>query len=298
MFGHRLIRRGFTITELMVVLAIVGILMALLLPAVQYARASARRLQCANQLRQIGLALHEFHDSNQSFPPGIVSGTSAAPMRYSTWIAAILPQLEQDTIWQGVNRAYEQDLSPFNNPPHSLMAHALFPVQCAADDRVRIVQLTRDDRRVGLSSYVGVSGTDVFATDGVLFADSTIGLREVTDGASNTLLVGERPPSPDYFYGWWYAGTGQYGTGSVNSVLGVREINGFGDPYGSCFAGPYAFVKGNSNEPCDRFHYWSLHQNGGNFVFCDGSVRFLSYSADQVLPALSTRSRGDVTDGR
>ncbi len=226
----------------------------------------------------------------------MVRDTPSAPMPYSTWIVAILPQLEEDSLWQHVNRAYDQDRSPFNNPPHSLMAHALAAVQCPADNRVRSVQLTRNGRRVGVTSYLGVSGTTLYANDGVLFADSTIGLRDVSDGSSNTLIVGERPPSPDFFYGWWYAGDGQGGTGSVNSNLGVREINTFTDPYGSCYAGPYAFEKEVSNEPCDRFHFWSLHENGGNFAFCDGSVRFLSYSANDVLPTLSTRSAGDVAE--
>ncbi len=284
------IRRALTLIELLVVIVIIGILMALLLPAVQYARASARRLECASRLRQVALALHEFHDARKSFPAGLTRNTSSSSTPYSTWIVSILPFLDQDPLWQQSNNAYLQDPSPFHNPPHTLMAQLLPAVQCPADDRVRVVQRTRSDRQVALSSYLGVSGTNLFATDGVLYGDSNVTFGNIKDGVSHTLLVGERPPSPDFFYGWWYAGVGQGQTGSLNSVLAVREVNIFTDPYGSCFDGPYRFRPGTISQPCDRFHFWSLHSGGGNFALCDGSVHFLAYAGESVLPALATRN--------
>jgi prepilin-type N-terminal cleavage/methylation domain-containing protein/prepilin-type processing-associated H-X9-DG protein len=291
-----LARRGFTLTELMVVLAIFGILLALLLPAVQYARAATARIQCANRLRQLAIALHSFHDAQQSFPPGIVRDTPTARTPNSTWLVAILPHVEESGLWQKTMRAYELDRSPFHNPPHDLIAHVLPVAQCPADGRVSVAQITRRDRLVALTSFLGVSGTDLHAEDGVLFADSQIGFRQIVDGASNTLLIGERPPSPDFFYGWWYCGVGQARTGSVTIVLGVREINTFGDNYGSCYGGPYFFTPGQIDQPCDRFHFWSLHQGGANFALCDGAVRFLPYSADALLPALATRNGGNAAE--
>ena len=289
-------RRGLTLIELVIVIAIIGILMALLLPAIQYARASARNVKCANNLRQLALALHEFHGVRKSFPSGLIRNTPAATTPNSTWIVAILPYLEQDGMALQIGGAYAQDRSPFNNPPHVLMAQVLPVVQCPDDDRVGTPQITRKNRLVGLTSYLGVSGTDLYAQDGVLYADSQVTFGKIRDGTSQTLLIGERPPSPDCFYGWWYAGVGQGGTGSLNTVLGVRERNLFTDPYGSCFDGPYHFSSGSPDEPCDRFHFWSLHSGGGHFAFCDGSVQWLGHAADKILPALATRSGEDVVE--
>jgi prepilin-type processing-associated H-X9-DG protein len=107
---------------------------------------------------------------------------------------------------------------------------------------------------------------------------------------------GERPPSADFWYGWWYAGYGQAGTGSADMLLGVRERN-LGGPFVSdCPAGPYHFREGRADNQCDLFHFWSLHPGGAHFLFADGSVRFLAYSADAILPALATRAGGEPVD--
>jgi hypothetical protein len=122
-------------------------------------------------------------------------------------------------------------------------------------------------------------------------------MNDVVDGSSNTLLLGERPPSPDFRYGWWYAGVGQRLTGSADIILGVREQNIMLISNGSCPPGAYTFAQGTIDEPCDMFHYWSLHPGGANFLVCDASVRFLPYTADPLMPALATRAGGEaVTD--
>ena len=106
-------------------------------------------------------------------------------------------------------------------------------------------------------------------------------------------MIGERPPSPDFWLGWWYASGSVDGSG--DTALGVREFNGGTDPYTvACPKGPYNFRPGKVIEQCDAFHFWSLHSGGANFAFADGSVRFLTYSADSVLPALATRAGGEV----
>jgi prepilin-type processing-associated H-X9-DG protein len=129
-----------------------------------------------------------------------------------------------------------------------------------------------------------------------LFRNSVVRLSDVSDGTSHTLAAGERPPSPDSQFGWWYGGGGQAGTGSLDSVLGVRELNVAVQVAAGCGRGPFAFAPGKVDGPCDIFHYWSLHAGGANFLMCDGSVRFLSYDSDSLLPALATRARGDSVD--
>src|SRR5262249_51159207 len=119
-------------------------------------------------------------------------------------------------------------------------------------------------------------------------------LADIHDGISNTLLAGERPPSADHNLGWWYAGWGQNRDGSAESVLGVNEMNTYSWTQGRCPPGPYEFQPGAVNNMCDAFHFWSLHSGGANFVLCDGSVHFLTYSAAPVMPALATRAGGEV----
>ncbi len=106
----------------------------------------------------------------------------------------------------------------------------------------------------------------------------------------------KRPPSQDLWYGWWYAGHGVNGTGMGDMVLGVREMGPPSDAYVPDCGGPAHFVPGRVENMCDAFHFWSLHSGGANYLFADGSVRFLPYAADPFLPALATRSGGEVAD--
>lgn len=130
--------------------------------------------------------------------------------------------------------------------------------------------------------------------DGVLYLDSAVRLADIRDGTSQTIAAGERPPSADLALGWWYAGWGQAKDGSGEMHLGVREMNNYAR-YSRCPTGPYHFVLGRIENRCDALHYWSLHVGGANFLFCDGSVRFIAYSTDDLLPALATRSAGDIS---
>ena len=132
--------------------------------------------------------------------------------------------------------------------------------------------------------------------DGVLYQDSRVSLLDVTDGTTSTLLLGERPPSADFQFGWWYAGIGQRFTGSCDMVLSVREPNLQPIVSGSkCGPGQYPFRAASGfDDPCGMFHFWSPHPGGANFAFCDGSVRFLAYSADPIMPGLATRSGGEA----
>jgi prepilin-type processing-associated H-X9-DG protein len=129
----------------------------------------------------------------------------------------------------------------------------------------------------------------------MLYLDSPTRFADVLDGSSQTLFVGERPPSADGARGRWYGGWGAWGT--ADSYLGVCETGVFDwVPNSGCPDGPYSFQPDRLDNPCSVFHFWSLHTGGANFLFVDGSVVFLGYSAATVLPALATREGGEVVE--
>ncbi len=281
---------GYTLVELLVCIAIVSVLIGLLLPAIQKARAAVQRTTCVNNLRQIALALHGYHDSNQGFPPG-VQGPLSGPYPFMSWNAAILPYLEQGSLWNSIREAYRQDPDFLHVPPHVHRGTVVPIFACPADPRSLSPARLLLPAEIAFTSYLGIEGTDFWHMDGVLFLDSHIRMADIVDGTSNTLLVGERPPSADEKLGWWYAGWGQSQDGSAEMVLGVSERN---VSYSECFRGPYRFGQGRINNQCDCFHFWSLHTGGGNFALVDGSVHFLPYSAYAVMPALATRAEGEA----
>jgi prepilin-type N-terminal cleavage/methylation domain-containing protein/prepilin-type processing-associated H-X9-DG protein len=290
-------RRGaFTLIELLVTIAIVGILVALALPAIQRVRDAAARVQCSNNLKQIGLGLHQYHGANRVFPAGMRWRQGKDPQQLQTWLAQILPYVEQQALWNATQNAYRQSPSPRNNPPHLGLATVMPLFVCPADGRGFEVQFApRDKINVALTSYLGVEGQSVEKLDGILFRDSRVRIADVTDGTSNTLLVGERPPSTDFQFGWWYAGAGQLLTGSCDSVLGVREKNLLPVKGGSCPPGYYSFGPGNLGNQCDMYQFWSPHVGGGaHFLFADGSVRFIGYDAAPIMPALASRAGADI----
>ena len=217
-------RTAYTLTELLVVIAIIGTLIGLLLPAVQKVRASAARASCANNLKQIGLALHAYHDTEGALPPAVRTARSRDPLVYLSWRVRLTPYVEQAPLWDGTQAAFRAVPFPFvpNSDPanatkHPLRFHKVAVFICPADGRLGTAWdvTTYSVHRVRLSSYQGVSGTSALARDGVLYADSRIRLNDIHDGTTNTLMVGDRPPSADLRYGWWYAGAGQNGAGAL-----------------------------------------------------------------------------------
>lgn len=288
----KLSKTGFTLIELLVVVAIIGILLAITIPAVQAVRSAAQKSSCSNNIRQINIALIGYQSAKGHFPSGIRS-SNANHYPSMSWLTAILPYVEQNAVADIAAEEYGSGYSPFS--PHVGLSTPIAVFGCPSDSRSRRTQWTHENRLVALTSYVGVCGTDYQAFDGILFLDSQIRSDEILDGLSNTIVVGERPPSPDNWYGWWYAGHGQDGSGSPDMLLGVRELN-HSVRYlsASCGTGPYVFKKGNLNNQCSVMHYWSLHSAGSHFGFADGSTRFLTYDADTILPALATISGGEV----
>jgi prepilin-type processing-associated H-X9-DG protein len=304
----------------------IGVVASLTVGAIQQVRLAADRTQCQNNLRQIGLALHQFHDAYKHFPAAMSNGqphkpagsTGAPPqLPWLSWRGYLLPYIGQEPLWQITQEAYAQQKNPFWNPPHVGLATPIPTYLCPSDGRDPVTTKEASPKgppytTAALSSYLAVNGTDLKARDGAFLADARIKMADITDGTSNALAVGERPwPVPRKF-AWWYAGLGQFMpktlgtpaqnfqqqyvpagtyTGSLSQTLGAAEINiqASGYPqFDGCPVGPYTFGPGTFENPCDAFHFWSPHPAGGNFLFADTSVRFLSYGIGANLIKLAT----------
>lgn len=291
-------RPGATLVEVLVVVGVIGVLVGLLLPAVQAARGAAARSGCQNHLRQQALGVHQYHDARGRVPgprPGPDEDPENNP--YVPWLVHILPHLEQEAVWRRATAAYRAaPFSPFVIPPHVDMATVIPVYLCPADGRYRQPVTDRDNVLAAYTGYVNVAGSGPRAwRNGILGMDnSPVRLTDVTDGLANTLLLGERPPPDTLQAGKWYttrpayAGWGQlYGPEEHMHAEGVLS-------YGDTCVGPLVFGPGRTDNPCDRYHFWSLHPGGGNFAFGDASVRFLTHAAAPILPALASRAGGEA----
>lgn len=299
-FGYNInisIRRSaITLLELLVVTSIIGVLASLGMAAIQRARMAAITLSCRHQLRQCSLAMHQYHDSLNAFPPGHRSLLNRDGMPFTGWTLELLPWLDQQALSNQARMAFRRVRLPFATPPHTLDTPVTV-FSCPADSRTLEAGISkRTFKRVAFTSYLGVSGIISTTKNGVLYQDSRTRISEIMDGSSFTLLLGERPPSADLQFGWWYAGIGQRLTGSGDLILGVEEPNLLPVVAGSpCGPGTYYFKPSFFQDPCGLFHFWSPHGDGGSFAFADGSVRWISYSARSQLKALASRSGGEET---
>jgi prepilin-type N-terminal cleavage/methylation domain-containing protein len=286
-------RRGFSLIELLVVIAIIAILLALTLAGVQKVRESANRLKCQNNLKQIVLGLVHHDDAKGHLPPGIYDPDGDSPFASVGWQVGLLPYVEQKAVYDRAITDFERTKNYAAMPQHAGLGTFIATYACPSDGRISgPVRPQRHTFTVGTTGYLGSCGLRCTKPDGVLFPDSKISLRDVSDGLSNTIFVGERPPSVDFELGWWYAGQGQLKTGSAEMILGVRERY-FGGEYAGC-APVNEYGPGKFSDGCHAFHFWSPHAGGAWFAFGDGSVRFLAFSANPIMPALASRAGGDT----
>ncbi len=291
-------RSGWTLVETLISLGLFSLLLGILLSAVQNVRESAARAKCANRMRQIGIALHEYESARGRLPPGAYARLrSPAPEAVLSWMALILPQMGETALYAQAVAACALDPWPLHNPPHAGLATTVAAYVCP-DDTITAPQTDRWGRTVSFTSYLGVSGASLPGLNHVVagvFGASGCKLTDVTDGTSSTLMVGERPPPESLQAGWWYPNFGGDSIGPIgpnNCMEFGNYISAVSDP--TCHSDDHYFGPGRQDNPCDRFHFWSLHPGGGNWLFADASVRFLAYSADPVMSALATRANGEV----
>ncbi|HBN78082.1 MAG TPA: prepilin-type cleavage/methylation domain-containing protein [Planctomycetaceae bacterium] len=283
------LRRGFTLIELLVVIAIIAILVALLLPAVQQAREAARRSSCKNNLKQFGLALHNYHDTHKVFPPGQIRGY-AAPNEFGngfSWGAMILPFMEQGAIYDQLNPT----IGVFEGSNKTLIQSlsSIEGVICPSDSdrsKTRTVHGTSNTNymsSVPSTSYKGSSGAFNNWSDnpnprlsgGFFTIDpakpSTIA--SIKDGTTNTIAIGEFAASV------WDGGS-FLGVQHSTSTLGQSDAACCQDWFLSYALYPIT----NSNPPSSpSIRFSSEHDGGAQFLMADGSVRFISENVDHIL---------------
>ncbi|MBN2295281.1 MAG: DUF1559 domain-containing protein [Pirellulales bacterium] len=305
--------KGFTLVELLVVIAIIGILIALLLPAVQAAREAARRMQCSNNLKQIGLGVHNFHDARNAIPPAYLTGVG-----HATWMVLILDYLEQSTLYDSeyTSRSYywvPEDAVQNECPIYLCPSHRSAPALSVQEHPTRANKF--GNRHGAVSDYVMNAGDGnaslwgldyngisraTHTHDSSLYTGTLTGndpdweytgwksftcFRDVTDGLSHTLLAGEKHVPP--------GGEGHYKYGD-NSFYNDDWSRTCGRPAGPAY--PLALSPDDPSiaDNMRTYHFGSYHSGGiCNFVMADGSVMGLSPVMDtEVLGYLANRHDG------
>ncbi len=296
-------RSGFTLVELLVVIAIIGILVALLLPAIQMAREAARRSSCSNNMKQIGLGLHMYHDTFQRLPAGWrgYDPSNGSPFWFGVpgwaWSASILPHMEQTALY-GDSVHFELPVADAANADARLSQIKIY--RCPTDIGSGVFDLQGGGPSVGSAvpfpikmatgNYIGVFGTVDFHIvcnpsspsfngcegDGVFMLNRQFRIADILDGLSTTLVVGERNSklAPSTWVG--VVTGGQHGVARV--------------------AGVASYPPNSTDTPAHYFHnFSSFHPAGTNFLSADGSVHLVAETIDLPLyHALCTRAAGDV----
>jgi prepilin-type N-terminal cleavage/methylation domain-containing protein/prepilin-type processing-associated H-X9-DG protein len=319
-------RAGFTLIELLVVIAIIAILVGLILPAIQKVREAAARVQCQNNLKQLGLAFHNYHDANEAFPPAMnyLGKTDVGYFLNASWLAYLLPYIEQDPLYRFVISNPTYDPNYWGLPSIAGGNPLATPVPtfiCPTDPSSTHLVFQWADTNLGSdgwgtptnaysrgsTSYVGFwcnslynggnepnhMGILSYISDGNgNMGGSLVRMTDVTDGTSNTFLAAELPPDPSGGRVWGnYAGAWEppFTWEEVTRGVGSHET-GFTPADPTSWSG----------------NFGSYHPGGANFVFADGSVHFLNYSIGTtmmpdgsvlLIEALATFAGGEVVNG-
>lgn len=275
-------RRAFTLVELLVVIAIIGVLVGILLPAVQAARESARRTQCGNNLKQIGLAMLSHHNARNCFPAGTThSSDDGDPTGVAGfgWGAQILPYIEEKELASRLGIPGGELHDVMRDPARrNLAQEPLTMFRCPSDSSASLnegrpfVGAKYGDALVAKANYVGVHGTHFVTLDevhtqrldpfGILWPESRVTTAHVLDGTSKTLLVGER--ATKHLAGTWVGVRSYYNDGET----GLQQVFGISD------------AKPNVRDDSGRRGFSSEHPGGAFFVFADGHVDFLDEEID------------------
>jgi prepilin-type N-terminal cleavage/methylation domain-containing protein/prepilin-type processing-associated H-X9-DG protein len=303
---------AFTLIELLVVIAIIAILIGLLLPAVQKVRSAAARISCANNMKQMGLALHMHHDTYGKFPYGANDDGSDAMgnvVAYLPWGVMILPFIEQDNLYRRFDVS-----QPFNFPPNNTnladpslnpAANAISTYQCpASPSRGKVYQDTWDNNdnaygaysgpgvwTVSASDYIGISGTTkladkyvgpIIGTDGVLTDNFQVKISDITDGTANTWMVGECGGAPNvYVAGPTLYAKPPYDPNTTGFYISgnawADETNGDQWLAGNTFDGLNPVTDGPCVINCANIQgIFAFHTQGANFLYADGHVQFIA----------------------
>jgi prepilin-type N-terminal cleavage/methylation domain-containing protein len=309
LMNSRPVRAAFTLLELLVVLAIIGTLIALLLPAVQKVREAANRVRCQNNLKQIGLALHAYHDQKGSLPPGYVrvpmpAGMGPCPNTPGDptdtdpgwgWAALLLPYLEQDNLYRQIDLR-----SPARDPRYEQLRTTMLSIFICPSDWAAGIYTMESDLgqpmgRAATNSYAACYGSgrrisqEPDQGNGLFFRNSRIRLTDITDGTSNTLAIGERAAvltrTP-------WVGAPCEGTIHITPRAPTNS-KAVGDSPTQPLAQTGSHTLNDSSADPDNF--FTPHRAAGQFVFADGSVRGVPTTIDPLIfQALSTRAGGEV----
>lgn len=284
---------GFTLVELLVVIAIIGVMVGLLLPAVQSAREAARRMQCQNSFKQIGIALHNYHGTHNVFPAGwlghdesgrhFVDGASGWG-----WTAMILPQLEQTALYERLD--FNQTVLSESNSQNRSTPIAI--LRCGSDTGASLWEIHDRDSdsplaTLATSNYIGCYGTfeldeceetplgEHCTSDGMFFHNSRLRFADMIDGTSTTIMIGER--TSRLGMSTW-VGNVPNGEDSFARILGVGDHP--------------------PNHPGAHMEdFSSLHPGGTQFLYGDGRVQFMSENIDHAIyQAQCTRAGREVAD--